>query len=169
MAFEVVPDTEEYRALACQFYETCPFGDYDIARIIRSEMIQENDGMDVVVKQLYHGTHHSTLEAIARKGFDWRLTAAPQRREKGTANLATAFARSPNSNTHFMFMAKVLVGRHTGGKSGLKRPPPLDESNPYGKCYDSCVDNIFSPQVYVIFDSNQAYPEYIIEYNSHKS
>lgn len=40
----------------------------------QSEMIQENDGMDVVVKRLYHGTHHSTLEAIARKGFDWRLS-----------------------------------------------------------------------------------------------
>ncbi|BFZ15955.1 hypothetical protein BsWGS_18994 [Bradybaena similaris] len=88
--------------------------------------------------------------------------------ERGTADLTKTFARDTNCETHFMFVARVLVGRHTGGKAGLKRPPPLDENNPFGKSYDSCVDDIFCPQVFVIFDSNQAYPEYIIEYNWHK-
>ncbi|CAG5128267.1 unnamed protein product [Candidula unifasciata] len=130
-------------------------------------MVQENDGMDVTEKQLYHGTHRSTLEAIARKGFDWRLSGK-HAHERATADLTKTFARDANCETHFMFVARVLVGRHTGGKAGLKRPPPLDENNPFGKSYDSCVDDIFCPQVYVIFDSNQAYPEYIIEYNWHK-
>ncbi|XP_059150711.1 uncharacterized protein LOC131937362 isoform X2 [Physella acuta] len=84
--------------------------------------------------------------------------------ERGSADLSSVFVKGAKSDTHFMFVARVLVGRHTGGSSGLKRPPPLDPSNPLGKCYDSCVDNIFSPQVFVIFDSNQAYPEYVIEY-----
>lgn len=75
----------------------------------------------------------------------------------------------PDSNQYtaglrHMFLAKVLVGRSTGGNVGLRRPPPLDQNEPFGKCYDSCVDNIFDPKIFVIFDTNQAYPEYIIEY-----
>ena len=36
-------------------------------------MIHENDGLAVAEKYLFHGTHASVLEAICRKGFDWRV------------------------------------------------------------------------------------------------
>lgn len=39
----------------------------------RTEMIHENDGLAVAEKYLFHGTHASVLEAICRKGFDWRV------------------------------------------------------------------------------------------------
>ncbi|XP_071100391.1 uncharacterized protein [Haliotis cracherodii] len=70
-----------------------------------------------------------------------------------------------SSQTRKMFLAKVLVGKYTGGNTGHRRPPPFYSAEPYGKCYDSCVDNIWDPKIFVIFDSNQAYPEYIVEYN----
>ena len=64
-----------------------------------------------------------------------------------------------------MFVARVLVGKFSGGSCKLRKPPALDpNSDPYGKCYDSCVDNIHMPKLFVIFDSAQAYPEYLIEY-----
>lgn len=64
-----------------------------------------------------------------------------------------------------MFVARVLVGKYSGGSSKLRKPPPLDpKSDPFGKCYDSCVDNIHMPKIFVIFDSAQAYPEYLIDY-----
>ena len=64
-----------------------------------------------------------------------------------------------------MFVARVLVGKYSGGSSKLRKPPPLDpKSDPFGKCYDSCVDDIHVPKLFVIFDSAQAYPEYLIEY-----
>ena len=64
-----------------------------------------------------------------------------------------------------MFIAKVLVGKYTGGNSSLKKAPPLYPcAEPFGKCYDSCVDNIWDPKIFVIFDSAQAYPDYLIEY-----
>ena len=75
-------------------------------------------------------------------------------------------AETTEKTLHKMFMAKVLVGRFTGGSSSYRKPPPLDPVNdPYGKCYDSCVDNIHNPKVFVIFDSSQVYPDYLIEYN----
>ncbi len=67
---------------------------------------------------------------------------------------------------HSMFLSKVLVGCYTQGSSGLRKPPPLDPNDPYGKAYDSCVDNVYDPRVFVVFDSAQCYPEYVIEYTN---
>lgn len=36
-------------------------------------MVQENDGLNVEERQLFHGTKSKVVEPICRKGFDWRL------------------------------------------------------------------------------------------------
>ncbi|KAK7099592.1 uncharacterized protein [Littorina saxatilis] len=72
--------------------------------------------------------------------------------------------KSGASSPRYMFLAKVLTGRATGGQPEFRRPPPLDLLDPLGRCYDSCVDNIYHPRIWVVFDSTQAYPEYVIEY-----
>ncbi|KAH9518840.1 hypothetical protein Btru_006378 [Bulinus truncatus] len=84
----------------------------------------------------------------------------------GTTDLGSVFSKKVKADIHSMFVARVLVGRPTRGSSGLKRPPPIDENCPLGKCYDSCVDSLESPKIFVVFDSNQCYPEYLIEYTS---
>ena len=63
-----------------------------------------------------------------------------------------------------MFVARVLVGKATGGNPQYTRPPPLDVNDPHGKSYDSCVDNINFPQIFVVFDRTQSNAEYLIEY-----
>ena len=73
--------------------------------------------------------------------------------------------RKQSFGPRYMFLAKVLTGMATGGGSDFRRPPPLDPLDPLGRCYDSCVDNIYTPRIWVIFDSTQAYPEYAIEYH----
>ena len=65
---------------------------------------------------------------------------------------------------HSMFLARVLVGRYAQGAPGVRRPPPLNPRDKFGKTYDSCVNNVDHPSVYVVFDSPQCYPEYIIHY-----
>ena len=37
-------------------------------------MIYENDGHEVQEESLFHGTSKAVLEAICKKGFDWRLS-----------------------------------------------------------------------------------------------
>jgi poly [ADP-ribose] polymerase 7/11/12/13 len=59
---------------------------------------------------------------------------------------------------------QVVVGDYARGKSGLTRPPPKDRRRPYDDLYDSCVDNVKNPSIFVTFDLCQSYPEYIIEY-----
>ena len=54
-----------------------------------------------------------------------------------------------------LFVAKVLVGNYTMGHTQTRRPP---------LGFDSCVDNPMNPGMFVIFDRNQVYPAYMIEY-----
>lgn len=67
---------------------------------------------------------------------------------------------------HTMFVARVLVGKYTIGYNVLRKPPPLNPNDAYGKSYDSCVNDVNDPRIYVIFDNAQCYPEYIIEYTN---
>lgn len=61
-----------------------------------------------------------------------------------------------------MFLARVLVGEYSVGHPMYCRPPSKDTS--FTSFYDSCVDDMANPKIYVIFDSNQIYPEYMIEF-----
>jgi poly [ADP-ribose] polymerase 7/11/12/13 len=54
----------------------------------------------------------------------------------------------------------VLVGESEVGSQNMVRPPP----KPNGKLYDSCVDSLTNPSIFVTFDCADAYPEYLIEY-----
>lgn len=69
-------------------------------------------------------------------------------------------------HAHLMFLARVIVGRYTRGKRTYRKPPAVDLFVPYGKCYDSCVNYVDDPTLFVIFDSSQYYPEYLIHYTN---
>lgn len=45
----------------------------------------------------------------------------------------------------------------------MKRPPPMSSSDPH-ILYDSCVNNITSPSMYIVFERDQCYPQYLITF-----
>jgi len=57
-----------------------------------------------------------------------------------------------------MLLCRVICGSTTNGKHGLRRPPEKS----HGVLYDSVTNA--GKSVYVVFDNNQAYPEYLIEF-----
>ena len=69
-----------------------------------------------------------------------------------------------NDGNRFMFYACVLTGEYTLGKKGLKVPPPKDTSKSHLILYDSVVDNVNNPNVFVVFGDAQCYPEYLITF-----
>ena len=73
-------------------------------------------------------------------------------------------ANAANKRIHKMFIARVLCGMSTVGRGSYKTPPSIDPSSSTGPFYDSCVDDMNSANLFVIFDRSQCYPEYIIEY-----
>lgn len=62
-----------------------------------------------------------------------------------------------------MFLARVLIGDYINGDSKYMRPPSKDGS--YVNLYDSCVDDTWNPKIFVVFDANQIYPEYLIDFH----
>ena len=69
--------------------------------------------------------------------------------------------RDANNNKH-IFLAKVLTGEFTVGSSHYVTPPPKDENS--HTLYDSIVDNVSNPSIFVIFRDAQAYPDYLITF-----
>lgn len=65
-----------------------------------------------------------------------------------------------------MFLAHVLVGDFTEGNPALLCPPQKYGSS---QRYDSCVDNKNNPSVFVVFEKDQVYPTYILEYEERKT
>ena len=69
-----------------------------------------------------------------------------------------------------MFLAKVLVGRSTNGDTSMARPPPLpphlQSTNKQHDLYDSTVDNVLQPTIYVVYEMEKCYPAYLIMYKS---
>lgn len=53
-----------------------------------------------------------------------------------------------------------MIGKPIVGKPDFQKP---DHGSPEN-LHDSCVDKISDPNIFVIFDANQIYPEYLIEY-----
>lgn len=60
-----------------------------------------------------------------------------------------------------MFVALVLVGEYTKGSCAYVRPPLKSDGK---TLYDSCVNETSDPSIFVIFEKQQIYPEYVIEY-----
>ncbi|XP_074636867.1 uncharacterized protein LOC141895017 isoform X2 [Acropora palmata] len=121
-------------------------------------------------KRLFHGTSPGAVGSICKQNFDWRLHGKNATKYGEGSYFALnswksdTYATRNNKLSKFMFVAKVLVGSYTVGQSSYRRPPRKDPRNPESDLYDSCVDDTSSPSIFVLFDTDQFYPEYIIEY-----
>ncbi|KFP01744.1 Poly [ADP-ribose] polymerase 12, partial [Calypte anna] len=169
--------SEEYRTVKMDFQRTMPKtiiqkiqrvqnpSLWELFQWQKEQMKKTKGGQAVDERLLFHGTSSRYIEAICQQNFDWRICGL-----HGTVyGRGSYFARDASYSDHYckkesngkiMFLARVLVGDFTLGKSSYVRPPFKDQHN----FYDSCVDNLSNPSIFVIFDKQQIYPEYLIEY-----
>lgn len=176
---ELDSSSEEYKKVKVDFQRTMPRA--AIKRICRVQnpslwelyqwqkdlMQKTNGGKAADERFLYHGTSKKDIDAICQQNFDWRICGL-----HGTVyGKGSYFARDASysdnycgtdSHTKTMFLARVLVGEFTVGSSDYVRPPMKDSQN----FYDSCVNNSSNPSIFVIFEKQQIYPEYLIEYQA---
>ncbi|XP_048358120.1 protein mono-ADP-ribosyltransferase PARP12-like [Sphaerodactylus townsendi] len=145
----------------------------------KEQMKKANGGKDVDERMLFHGTAANHVDAICQQNFDWRICGV-----HGTAyGKGSYFARDASYSDNYcghnstvktmflalsisktMFLSRVLVGEFTNGSSHYLRPPAKEGKNTL--FYDSCVNNIHNPSIFVIFEKHQIYPEYLIEYST---
>ncbi|KAL0962926.1 hypothetical protein UPYG_G00347220 [Umbra pygmaea] len=133
----------------------------------RDKMKKNNGDKNSKELTLFHGTDPKHLDAICKDNFDWRLCGT-----NGTVyGQGSYFARDAKYSHSFtsqseqrtMFACRVIVGDYTRGNSELRLPPSKGAGN--SSLYDSCVDNVLNPSIYVVFEKNQVYPEFLIKYD----
>ncbi|XP_070612419.1 protein mono-ADP-ribosyltransferase PARP12-like isoform X2 [Erythrolamprus reginae] len=171
---EVSNSSEEHKEIKMLFEKT--MGDYTIRKLQRiqnpslwqkEQMKKLNRGKEIDERLLFHGTSTSHLSDICEQNFDWRICGT-----HGTLyGKGSYFAKDASYSHEYctskrkaktMLVARVLVGNYVQGESSYVRPPPKpNQSNSF---YDSCVDDVQNPSIFVIFEKHQIYPAYVVEY-----
>lgn len=151
----------------------------------KAQLMKVRGVSDIREEMLFHGTSFEFVDAICCSNFDWRLNGThgvaygkgtyfakdavyssrycKENKTYGTFFKVPGFYEPRDRSCKVMFLARVLVGNYTVGHSSYNRPPSVDGSTL--NLYDSCVDNCFNPLIYVVFDCNHIYPEYLIEWS----
>nr|XP_046237201.1 protein mono-ADP-ribosyltransferase PARP14-like isoform X2 [Scatophagus argus] len=178
---ELPPNSAEYQDVAQAFLRTAKYNIRKIERVQnlylwqayavrRHRILSKNGSADLGEKLLYHGTSADSCNLIERDRFD-RSFAGTHAAVYGkgvyfavNANYsARGYSPPDSSGLSRMYVARVLTGRYTVGKSSMIAPPPRG-SDPTD-CFDSVVDNQQQPSMFVIFHDDQAYPEYVITFS----
>ncbi|XP_060562494.1 protein mono-ADP-ribosyltransferase PARP12-like [Ruditapes philippinarum] len=133
----------------------------------RSKMLKQKK--DIGETRVFHGTKNNNISAICKQGFDFRLNGQATGTIYGkgcyfATNSSYSDSYAERGKDKSMFVAKILPGEYVCGEHNYSRPPPKDKSDRASDLYDSCVDDDQNPTIFVIFDNNQMYPEYMIRY-----
>jgi len=111
-------------------------------------------------KLLFHGTAEEAINSIAAGGFnpEYNKTSAYG---KGTyfaekASYSFSYMKEGRDGVAYMFLCTVLTSRTCPGRGQLV----IDTEK-----YDSAVDNIQNPAIFVTPHAGAAYPKYIISFH----
>ncbi|MCI4377156.1 hypothetical protein PGIGA_G00200530, partial [Pangasianodon gigas] len=182
---KVVPlhsSSAEYKKVKSDFKRTVAKAVVKIERIqnvnlrrayeVRKKELQNKNGtVGAGERVLYHGTTADACASIQRSNFNRRFAG-----QNGTMyGLGTYFAvnasysanptySAPSTDgTQLMFVTLVLTGHYTQGKGDMVVPPPRSSQDPNDR-FDSVVDNMQKPSMFVVFHDCQAYPDYLITF-----
>jgi len=119
-------------------------------------------------RRLFHGTSADVVESINHHSFDrgYAGTAVGAMYGRGCyfardASYSVDYADPDPQGNCFMYIVRVLTGDYTQGTHGMLATPPKDPQKSH-IVYDSVVDNVTNPSIFVVFHDTQAYPEYLI-------
>jgi O-acetyl-ADP-ribose deacetylase (regulator of RNase III) len=189
---DLPPHSGEYKEVSQAFHQTISF--YKIKKIQRIQnpklwsqyaarkkiMDRENPQLTQNERKLFHGCAVGAVEPINHTGFNRSYAGANGTRfGKGMyfardASYSARYAVSGSIPLHIgigvgaglchMYLARVLTGEFVKGENSMLVPPPKDPNNS-NVLYDSVVDNVHNPSIFVVFYDAQAYPEYLITFD----
>ncbi|XP_046729007.1 protein mono-ADP-ribosyltransferase PARP11 [Silurus meridionalis] len=137
----------------------------------KKQLMRIKGTSDINEEWLFHGTGKNNVHNICLYNFNCRISKKLRKHGhilgKGTyfakhAAYADKYSTAQNqyNTTQIMFLARVIVGNYTEGRPDLVKP----DGDQIENIHDSCVDNTLHPRIFVVFNSNQIYPEYVLEY-----
>ena len=117
-------------------------------------------------KYLFHGTEYDAAQKITVQGFlrDHGRVMAFGRGTYFAKTAAMSIGYSPQDNNgyHWMFLCAVILGESCPGSRSYQVPPSKPNSSVH---YESMVDSIINPQIFVISKDYQAYPLFLIKFS----
>ena len=192
--FPVAPGSEEYTRVEKAFMLTLDDPSRDLKRtqftIQSVERIQNmdlwnsyvakrksicgrkspKDAQSLVRNWLFHGCAGDVTAKIIQGGFNRSLAG----RNATMYGKGVYFARDASYSTYprysqrdandvqSIFLARVVVGEYCLGVQDAITPDVRDAAT--SALYDSTVDNVRDPSIFVTYNDGQAYPEYLVKF-----
>ena len=128
------------------------------------------DAQKLVRNWLFHGCSGDVTDEIVQGGFNRSFVG----RHKTAYGKGIYFARDASYSTYplyserdangvqSIFLARVVVGEYCRGVENALVPAVRDATT--HAHYDSTVDNVRDPSIFVTYNDAQAYPEYLIKF-----
>ncbi|XP_062993029.1 uncharacterized protein LOC134405713 [Elgaria multicarinata webbii] len=132
----------------------------------RSWMEKKNPEGTQNERILYHGTCPENWYSIHEIGFKSTCRKVGLYGQgiyfAGDASRSAFYAKPDSQGHRYMFQARVLTGEYDCGSENMVLPPTKRGGR--GR-YDSLVDVLSKPTIFVTFFDDHAYPEYLITFN----
>ena len=117
-------------------------------------------------KWLFHGTTAEAVPHIVKRGFNRSFAGRNGACfGKGSyfardASYSTAYAAPDKKQIQHIFICRMVVGDWSEGSNNQLTPG----TKPDGGLYDSTVDNVTNPTIFVAYHDAQVYPEYLVSF-----
>ena len=117
---------------------------------------------------LFHGTDEDTVPKICATGVN-RSFAGKNATMYGKGcyfardsaySSSTTYSRPNGSGIQHMFLVRVVVGKYCLGKRDEPAPPPRKGH----LLYDTTVNDMANPAIFVTYHDAQVYPEYLVKF-----
>ncbi|XP_070586740.1 protein mono-ADP-ribosyltransferase PARP9 isoform X3 [Erythrolamprus reginae] len=133
---------------------------------VKRKIEGRNTGMPVC-HRLYHHVPAQYCSLVCKTGFQKTYSSQDQKYGAGIyfkknprKLIADTKEKCEMDHLICMFEAEVVTGSYTRGNRSYVAPPLINASSM--KLYDSVVDDIHNPEIFVIFNKEQALPLYLL-------
>ncbi|CAJ1054829.1 protein mono-ADP-ribosyltransferase PARP11 [Xyrichtys novacula] len=147
----------------------------------KQQLMRIHGVTEIQERRLFHGTDAKNVETICKYNFDVRLAGQHGHsygkgiyfaKHATFADKYSSKSKNPlpqhggglqnvcTEATKIIFLARVMIGTPKAGASHFLKP----DHDRLENLHNSCVDDIKHPNIFVIFDPNQIFPEYVIQY-----
>jgi len=118
----------------------------------------------------FHGTDEDTAKKIMQQGFNRNFSGLNATyygkgvyfARDASYSASTTYARPNSRGEQHMFICRVLVGEYCIGRKDVRAPDVVDATT--NRLYDTTVNNLANPEIFVTYHDAQVYPEYLIKF-----